>query len=244
MKRSEINSLILEAKSFFKSCRFHLPPFADWSPETWHSTGPEADEIRKGALGWDLTDFGSNSFQRIGLLLFTLRNGHPGRNGGKNYAEKIMVVQPSQVTPWHYHKSKMEDIINRGGGNLCIELMKTDANGKTTKEDVTVFMDGIQRNIPHGKTIVLSPGESITMQQTVAHKFYGEPGGNKVMVGEVSDTNDDNTDNYFLDPAGRFPAIEEDAAPIHLLCNEYPPEHVLESAHSSRISAHTETNGD
>jgi D-lyxose ketol-isomerase len=34
--------------------------------------------------------------------------------------------------------------------------------------------------------------------------------------------NDDNTDNRFYEPVGRFPAIEEDQAPLHLLCNEYP----------------------
>ena len=34
--------------------------------------------------------------------------------------------------------------------------------------------------------------------------------------------NDDANDNCFYDPAGRFPQIEEDAAPLHLLCNEYP----------------------
>ena len=34
--------------------------------------------------------------------------------------------------------------------------------------------------------------------------------------------NDDNTDNRFLNPMGRFPKIEEDEAPLYLLCNEYP----------------------
>ena len=33
--------------------------------------------------------------------------------------------------------------------------------------------------------------------------------------------NDDTRDNRFLEPLGRFPAIEEDEEPLYLLCNEY-----------------------
>ena len=44
-----------------------------------------------------------------------------------------------------------------------------------------------------------------------------------VLLGEVSQCNDDNTDNRFNPPMGRFPAIEEDEPPYRLLCNEYPP---------------------
>jgi len=33
--------------------------------------------------------------------------------------------------------------------------------------------------------------------------------------------NDDNTDNRFYDPVGRFPTIEEDETPWHLLVNDY-----------------------
>jgi D-lyxose ketol-isomerase len=42
-----------------------------------------------------------------------------------------------------------------------------------------------------------------------------------VLVGEVSLVNDDNIDNRFFDPVGRFPAIEEDEPPLYLLCNDY-----------------------
>ena len=34
--------------------------------------------------------------------------------------------------------------------------------------------------------------------------------------------NDDEADNRFEKPVGRFPAIEEDELPYRLLCNEYP----------------------
>jgi hypothetical protein len=45
--------------------------------------------------------------------------------------------------------------------------------------------------------------------------------GERVLVGEVSKVNDDHTDNRFYEPVGRFPAIEEDEAPLHLLVNDY-----------------------
>ena len=35
--------------------------------------------------------------------------------------------------------------------------------------------------------------------------------------------NDDKNDNRFNPPLARFSTIEEDAAPLYLLCNEYPP---------------------
>jgi len=40
-------------------------------------------------------------------------------------------------------------------------------------------------------------------------------------VGEVSRVNNDRTDNRFHEPIGRFPAIEEDVAPLHLLGSDY-----------------------
>jgi D-lyxose ketol-isomerase len=42
-----------------------------------------------------------------------------------------------------------------------------------------------------------------------------------VLCGEVSLVNDDHTDNRFYEPAGRFPEIEEDEPPLHLLVTDY-----------------------
>jgi D-lyxose ketol-isomerase len=53
------------------------------------------------------------------------------------------------------------------------------------------------------------------------HRFYGEPGKGKVLVGEVSKVNDDTTDNCFYENVGRFPEIEEDEEPLHLLGSDY-----------------------
>ena len=59
------------------------------------------------------------------------------------------------------------------------------------------------------------------MTKGLYHSFWGEEGKGTVIVGEVSMCNDDAADNRFYEPAGRFPKIEEDEAPLHLLCNEY-----------------------
>ena len=171
-------------------------------------------------LGWDLTDFGSNDFHKVGLILFTIRNGNPVKDN-KSYAEKIMIVEELQETPMHFHWNKMEDIINRGGGNLVIELYDSTQDGKLSDKPLTVKIDGIVRNVKPGGTVILSPGESICLEQGISHRFLGEQGKGKVLVGEVSAVNDDNTDNHFIQNLGRFPEIIEDEKPLHLLVSDY-----------------------
>jgi len=225
VKRSQINALIREAKEFFAAHGFHLPPFAFWTPEDWARRGPECDEIRECMLGWDLTDFGSGDFFRKGLLLFTIRNGNAKalEKYPKPYAEKIMIVRENQVTPMHFHWSKMEDIINRGGGTLVLELYHACLRDekKLSEEPFTVSIDGVLRQCSPGERVRLEPGESICLEPYVYHAFWAE--GGTCMVGEVSRVNDDENDNCFYEPCGRFPEIEEDEPPLHYLCNEYPP---------------------
>ncbi|WP_419176589.1 D-lyxose/D-mannose family sugar isomerase [Desulfosediminicola sp.] len=224
MKRSEINHSILDAIALFESMQFKLPPFALWSPEQWQQVGEEAREILDNGLGWDVTDYGKGDFPNTGLLLFTIRNGNYGNRETypKGYAEKIMVVQENQMTPWHFHWNKREDIINRGGGDLVVELYLADENDKFSDKEFEVTIDGIRRKVAPGGTVVLTPGESICLEPYVYHTFYGREGGGTVMVGEVSDVNDDANDNRFYDEIGRFPTIEEDEPPTHYLCTEYP----------------------
>ena len=231
MKRSEINGYLREAIAFCEERSFHLPKWAYWSPADWQAAGGEADEIRRCRLGWDVTDFGAGDYRRVGLLLFTIRNGQPAAEGkqagpaAKDYCEKILLVGEGQVTPTHFHFSKMEDIINRGGGRLVIELWNADRDSEALDEasEVAVSIDGIARTLPAGGKVVLEPGESITLPPYLYHKFYGAAGGGTVLAGEVSRVNDDARDNRFLELLRRFPTIAEDAQPLHLLCTEYPP---------------------
>ena len=220
MKRSEINQLIAESIAFFDSMNFKLPPWAFWKPEDWKGKSETCSEIVENMLGWDLTDFGGGDFHQRGLILFTIRNGN-FKKDKKPYAEKALIVEEMQETPMHFHWSKMEDIINRGGGNLVIELFNSDGDHQFSANPVKVKTDGVLRIVELGGKVILTPGESICLYQCLFHRFYGEPGKGKVFVGEVSAVNDDNTDNCFYEPVGRFPVIEEDEAPLHLLVSDY-----------------------
>lgn len=223
MKRSEIDAHIDEACVLFEKAGFYLPPFAFWTPLQWQEKGSEANEIRHTGMGWDVTDYGKGDFTKMGLLLFTIRNGGgPESPYRKGYAEKIMVVGENQVTPFHFHFRKMEDIINRGGGNLVLELYQSDEKGNFSDDPCTVSIDGVERRVDAGGRVILGPGESICLTQNLYHTFYGEPGSGPVIVGEVSAVNDDRTDNRFHQSVGRYPDIEEDQSPRHLLCTEYP----------------------
>ncbi len=224
MKRSEINQCIAEASTFFARNRFILPPFADWTLKEWRECGNTADELRASRLGWDVTDFNSGDFRAKGLTLFTLRNGLVNGNGkaAKIYAEKIMFVREKQVTPFHYHMRKMEDIINRGAagtGRLAVQLYNSDGAGGFAESPVSVICDGVRREVKAGGTIFLGPGESITLNPFLYHTFYAVDGD--ALVGEVSSVNDDDSDNHFKEPLPRYPEVEEDEPPLRLLCTEY-----------------------
>jgi len=220
MKRSEVNAIITDLEKFFARYQFMLPEWAAWAPEDWKGKFDKCSEIVDNKLGWDITDFGSGDFKRIGLSLFTIRNGNWDKKD-KMYCEKIMVAGEEQETPMHFHWSKTEDIINRGGGNLVMELYRATDDDKLSQEPVTVSIDGVLTTVKAGEPVVLKPGQSICLISRVYHRFYGQKGKGKVLIGEVSMVNDDAHDNRFYDKIGRFPEIEEDVKPVHLLVNDY-----------------------
>jgi D-lyxose ketol-isomerase len=220
MKRSEVNSIITEMKLFLENHQFMLPEWAEWSFDRWKGTYEMCSEIIDNKLGWDITDFGSSDFKKQGLALFTIRNGNWDKKD-KMYCEKIMVADEEQETPMHFHWGKTEDIINRGGGNLVIELyMATDAD-KLSKQMVTVSIDGVLTIVKAGELIILKPGQSICLKPRVYYRFFGQKGNGRVLIGEVSMVNDDANDNCFYEKIGRFPEIVEDVKPVHLLVNDY-----------------------
>lgn len=226
MKRSEINKALKELESMIKEYRYFLPKFCDFTPEEWKTKGHEWDEVRDNMLGWDITDFGQGNFDKVGFSLITIRNGNQKRQKEypKPYAEKFLYLREGQYALNHFHWYKMEDIINRGGGNLLIRVYNSHADESIDYEgDVTIHVDGEKRVVPAGTQVKLEPGMSLTITQRLYHDFEVEPGTGAVLIGEVSQCNDDNTDNRFNPPAGRFPTIEEDEPPYRLLCNEYPP---------------------
>ncbi len=220
MKRSQINAKIKETLRLLDEYKIDLPPFANFTPEEWAEKGEEYNEVRDNMLGWDLTDYGGDDFDKLGLLLITLRNGnHDNPRYKKPYAEKILVVQEGQKTPMHFHWSKMEDIINRGGGILCMQVYNSDENGNLSNTDVEINSDGRHYTVPAGTVLRFKPGESLSIQQGLYHSFWAE--GGTCLVFEVSMVNDDKNDNRYYDKVGRFPEIEEDEKPFRLLCTEY-----------------------
>lgn len=220
MKRSEVNQIITGVADFFEEHQFKLPEWASWSPEKWKGMYSACSEIVDNKLGWDITDFGSGDFKRQGLSLFTIRNGNWDKKD-KMYCEKIMVADENQETPMHFHWNKTEDIINRGGGNLVMELYLATDDDKFSSSPVTVSIDGIITTVEAGKPLILKSGQSICLKSRVYHRFYGEKGNGRVLIGEVSMVNDDANDNRFYDKIGRFPDIEEDEKPVRLLVNDY-----------------------
>jgi D-lyxose ketol-isomerase len=224
MKRSRINAVMAQAGEMIRQYGFILPPFAGWSPAEFRARGEAARAIIDARLGWDITDYGQGRFDDFGLFLFTLRNGRLAdlrRGGGMCYAEKLLISRRDQLSPAHTHVIKAEDIINRGGATLVVELNGSDdAGGFAPDRGGVVQCDGIARPFGPGEKLRLHPGESVTLMPGDWHAFWAE--GGDVLIGEVSTVNDDVTDNVFREPIGRFAEVEEDAAPVHLLVSDYP----------------------
>ena len=124
------------------------------------------------------------------------------------------------------------DITDYGQGNfdkIGFSLITIRNGSQTMREkypkvyaEKLLFLKEGHYTVPAGTQIRLTPGESIYIQQYLYHDFEVEPGTGDVLLGEVSQCNDDAKDNRFNPPMGRFPAIEEDEAPYRLLCTEYP----------------------
>ncbi len=223
MKRSTINDIMAGADAMIRRHGFALPPFAYWTPDDFAARAAEARHVIDARCGWDITDYGAGRYDEMGLFLFTLRNGLQSdlkRGGGMCYAEKLLISRQDQLSPMHTHVLKAEDIINRGGATLVVELYGSDEAGRFAEDrGGTVWCDGIRREYAPGEKLSLAPGESVTLRPGDWHAFWGE--GGDVLIGEVSTVNDDETDNIFREPIGRFAEIEEDVAPTHLLVSDY-----------------------
>ncbi|MFP7569347.1 D-lyxose/D-mannose family sugar isomerase [Marivita sp. S2033] len=221
MKRSRINDILREGDAFIRSFGYTLPPFAYLSPDALRAR--DHTWIKARRMGWDITDYGAERFDEMGLFLFTVRNGLTsdlGKESAMVYAEKIMISQRDQLSPMHRHDLKVEDIINRGGGTLVLELYMADRSGEIDRSaEVQVMVDGTSRSLPAGGRLKLDLGESVTLFPNIWHAFWAED--EDVLIGEVSTVNDDLTDNIFEQPIGRFSNIDEDEPPLHLLVSDY-----------------------
>lgn len=225
MKRSEINRHIAWAIDACKRLKFALPSFAFWSPEDWKKRGDQTVHMTTVMQGWDVTDYNSGNFDQVGAVLFTLRNGSIyDSTKGTPYCEKVIVMKEGQKLPLHFHYSKTEDIINRGGGVLCVRVYNsTDADSGYQLDrtsDVHLRMDGMERTIKAGDFVEVTNGNSITLTPYIYHEFWAKEGEGDLVIGEVSSINDDTKDNHFVNDL-LLPKIEEDEPVQYPLCNGY-----------------------
>lgn len=224
MKRSEINASIHWTEKLCEENHITLPPFARFAPDKSEFLAKGRENMVKTMLGWDISDFGSGDFEHCGAVLFTVRNGVENTDIGTPYAEKYIFMKDGkeQEIPLHYHISKTEDIINRAGGVLSVQLYAKGEDGSpSATAPVTVYRDGEVYVAEAGEIVDIPNGASITLLPYVYHRFWARTGAGDLVVGEVSKVNDDRTDNVFADPQTRFCEIEEDEPPYRLLVNEY-----------------------
>ena len=220
MKRSEINQAIMEAKKMMEEYLWILPQWGYWSKDDYSKQPVTSQYLKEHQMGWDVTDFGKGVFNEQGITLFCIRNGIQGNINDKPYAEKLLFMQEGQEIPFHSHKIKLEDIINRGGGDLAIEFVEFDEKDQELSNKITVLVDGEKIRLDPHEPLILKRGQSVTVDRNIFHRFYAVKGSGMVMAGEVSQVNDDNNDNYFLEPIGRFSEIQEDEPTLHPLWNE------------------------
>ncbi|MBU2701260.1 D-lyxose ketol-isomerase [Sporomusaceae bacterium BoRhaA] len=223
MKRSEINNIIEYTIKKAKKLKFPLPPFAYYTPDDWRNLKEDQRELVDNMLGWDVTDFGKNDFEHIGLTIFTFRNGNFNKKNKypKPYCEKLLFVREGQILPFHFHWYKMEYVINRGGGTLKITLYNSNENEDFNDTDVEVPIDGKIIKIKAGEEVFLEPGQSVTLSSGQYHQWQGVPGTGDIALFEVSTTNDDRVDNRFYEVKSRLPEVEEDEVAKYLMFNDY-----------------------
>lgn len=224
MKRSQINKIIDDTLIFTKEKGLEFPKFAYFEKKDWEAISSNSEEIIENMLGWDVTDFGKGDYYKVGLASFTFRNGNFNDpiKYPKPYCEKLLLVEDGQELPFHFHWKKMEDIINRGGGTLEITLYNSDEKGELDRDsEVSYVLDGQKFVVPAGSVVKLFPGNSITLTPLIYHKWKGIEGTGKIMLFEVSSTNDDKTDNRFLEDIPRLILVEDDEEPKHYLFSDY-----------------------
>ena len=224
MKRSAINQIIEDALEFTQARGLVYPKFAYYTSKDWQNLTLRSKEIIDNMLGWDVTDFEQGDYLTRGLTSFTFRNGnynHPEQYP-KPYCEKMLIVEDGQELPFHFHWKKSEDIINRGGGVLEITLYNADAHDQLDKDKAVSYVsDGQQFTVAPGTIVKLEPGSSITLVPRIYHRWQGVKGTGKIMLFEVSSTNDDKTDNRSLEDLPRLISIEADTALKYYLFSDY-----------------------
>ena len=203
--------------------RFALPPFCGFTPEEWAEKGHEYDEIRDNMLGWDITDYGMGDFDKMGFSLITLRNGNLKLDQyTKTYAEKLLYIKEGQYSPMHFHWSKMEDIINRGGGNVLIRVYHSTPTRIWTGSGRSMSMWTAGRWWSLLGPGAADPGGEHHHLSLPLPRLYRGARFRSGAAGRGEPVQRRQHRQPLQSPCGPLPHHRGGRAPYRLLCNEYP----------------------
>jgi len=234
MKRSEIDGAIARAIGNAKKFHVALPKWAEWKPSQFDAS---ADGIRHQKLGWKVVDFGASDFPNCGLVILALCSpivddaGAPltkTQTVGKReypvtgFSRKYLFVQAGQTEPHHFHRQKArKEVTVVAGAPVRFELAWADGDTALSEKDVDVQVDGIWHHLPAGGSIVVNPGETITLPGELSHIISVPEGGEDTIMLETSTANNDSNDNIFPFMTPTSVAVDEDAAARYQLLDEH-----------------------
>ena len=147
MKRSEINRLIEDALKFFQEMHFKLPPLGYLDTGAMEQAGGIVRGSGNESVGMGPHGFWYREFQCGRVAAF-----HPSKRESATRPEALCGKnhdRPGGTGDPHAFSTgpKMEDIINRGGGNLMIQLYPSDREGGFAKKSFQVSLDGLKREL-------------------------------------------------------------------------------------------------
>jgi hypothetical protein len=235
MKRSEINAAIARAIGNAKKFAVALPKWADWSPARF--TDASTDGIRHQQLGWKVVDFGAGDFANCGLVVLAVCSpmidaagepqNKPVQVGTRTYpatafSRKFLFVQAGQTEPHHFHRQKeRKEVTVLAGAPVRFELAWADGDTALSDKAVEVQVDGIWHSMPAGDSIVIQPGETITLPGELSHIISVAGDGLDTIMVETCTANNNNTDNIFPFMTPTSQPVDEDAERLYQQLDEH-----------------------
>lgn len=234
MKRSQIDSAIERAISNAKKYGVALPAWAEWHPHQFEKT---ADGIRQQKLGWKVVDFGVGDFEHCGLVILVLcspltddsgepltKPAHVGKHDYPvtGFSRKYLFVQAGQTEPHHFHRQKArKEVSVLAGAPVRFELAWAENDTTLSSRDVDVAVDGIWHHLPANGSVVVKPGETITLPGNLSHIISVAEGGPDTIMMETSTANNDRSDNIFPFMTPTSKPVENDTTARYQLLDEH-----------------------